>query len=204
MSYQNRWRDALIYMMMTAAAAYFFDLRDLWRQHDDLENELQRAEVRASIQHVETTVPQKIEAPYLALLTRLLDEHHVQLIGISSTDDDHFQLKISGSYAGMRQFISMLSANSELIIHDILFVSDSEMDAKMDLNVTFTNGSAAKNFSEKLPATQYNNPFCSALNRKKISSFRRDEISFFGTVSRGSQTHSVVMYPNGVMAEINK
>jgi len=203
MSYQNRWRDGLICMLTVAAASYYFDLRDLLHQHDDLEIELNRAEIRASIQRPEASAAQTKEVPsYLELLTRLLREYHLQLTVISSINDENYQINVCGSYAELRQFMTALAANSEFIIKDIVIDSGSEMNTQAEFNIQFTSVISGNKIHQNTPAIQFENPFCSALYNRDITSFHHDDIGFLGTVSRGSESHSVVMYPNGVMKEI--
>ncbi|HTM63796.1 MAG TPA: hypothetical protein VL360_04780 [Gammaproteobacteria bacterium] len=204
MSYQNRWRDAFILMLIIGVTVYMFDLRDLRRQHEDLENALERVEIIASLKQPEQVATVNMEAPsYLELLTHLLREYHLLLIAIESSDDENYQIKMTGSYAELRQFTAALTANSEFIINDVVIVSESVVNAQVDLNIRFSRVSAGKKFVKPKFLEQYISPFCSAVHSQSDKSFHRDDISLLGTVRRNGMIHSVVMYPNGLIAEIN-
>lgn len=213
MVYQYRWIYAALCVLFTTAAGYWIDLQSLLSERTRLASAIKIAEARAArVRAPVTEVKQEnimihVSANF-SLLSNLLQRYHLQLEDVQQVDTEASvnagkQIRVSGQYAKLYQFMTVLAACRACRMSALVLtpVSDQQVQAIINLQL-----SDDIQFAD-LPASvnPVINPFCGADIPAKNNHAQRakfETLRLLGTVTYDHKHSAIIAFPDGVISEI--
>lgn len=223
MLYRHRQILAAIFAMLILAIGYFFDLRNLQENNNELianENALRQP---LPVVHAKPVSLQKKEMK-LSAVTRLqseilnmVDASQVVLNSMTRVEappnavanDEYYQLVLMSDYKTFLRFLNRMNeATTQYFLRHVYIQINNHEQLQIELVLHAREADIKHEKNSEILAANINNPFCtSTMNDRQeqtdqLRMYDLSQLIMLGTINLQEKIYALILFPNGVIKQV--